>query len=692
MRRIRVFLALMFSALVVAFAACTCGPPSGEGEGEADAGPVPAVDAAYSGAYDEAELLRLEQEEGFPDLLFPRNQLLVRTAEATTRDELLTLLDDLGGRLIGQIPPLGVYQVELETTTLEELREVRTRLLEREEVESSTLNFVLHQAGSFEMDTCPVNPDNRKLYDDSERADPMDALSGLYAAIEIVSGLWGATPMVPMTMAMIELGFQDSAGEFDDTPTRVLQEGMVNNDHHGNAMVGLVCADNDGAGVNGIASALLRDRLDVILSRPRGDDIFSWTLAMFEVRGHADIVVNAFYAAIDTRREAELADEFAEGQLMAELAIEGNPQTWFVNAAPNVAYRLTSTNVFPVLSARHNVLTVGATVATEARRAPGTAFGDRIDISAPGAGFYVLTSTPGRVNLVEKEHWTSLATAQVASAVAMLQSMGGYMTRADLERYLLEYVGGDGFDGPVEVADEGGVLLSYSRSLNDLLWDRHQEREWAFILDGDENNIVDPPTSVALQLCVDSNFRVESVGDFAISPDADCGGREQAIMLSEDGSFMAASLIGYDDVNQRWGSLALSPVAPRPGLFAVDTPFSLGAEAVEFALTFAAFTDRDEDCGADFSQPGDMEADGLAIAGVLELTNCRILERAANGEPKYLLIDLAVDGVLDVGMEKYPDVAELFSTTMQGWVRGIVVQPLPPSGTFVPYIDDMCSD
>ena len=67
-------------------------------------------------------------------------------------------------------------------------------------------------------------------------------------------------------------------------------------------------------------------------------------------------------------------------------------------------------------------------------------------------------------------------------------------------------------------------------------------------------------------------------------------------------------------------------------------------------------------------------------------------ERTANGEPKYLLVDLSIDCMLRLGVFKYPNDVEEVITSARGWVRSLGVIPFPPLATFDNYIDQMCSE
>ncbi|MBW1823860.1 MAG: hypothetical protein JRI87_04735, partial [Deltaproteobacteria bacterium] len=143
-------------------------------------------DETYSGGYNPEDLLTFAQGDGYPDLQFPKNQLLVQTINTTTRDQFLDLLDEIGGTLIGQLPSLHYYQVHVGTESEEELDRVHETLSARAEVVGITYNIICTQAGSIDFSTCPVMLDNKELYPDND--DPMDTLCDYYTALEIVAG------------------------------------------------------------------------------------------------------------------------------------------------------------------------------------------------------------------------------------------------------------------------------------------------------------------------------------------------------------------------------------------------------------------------------------------------------------------------------------------------------------------------
>jgi hypothetical protein len=289
---------------------------------------------------------------------------------------------------------------------------------------------------------------------------------------------------------------------------------------------------------------------------------------------------------------------------------------------------------------------------------------------------------------------SSLAAAQVASAVALLKSVGGnHLTNRELKRYLLEYIGGEGYAGPTEVSGEGGgVMLNYTRSLTDLLWDMYKDTSWGpYIMDWNENEVHDDPYAIAAALCEGFNLVLEDIGKFTINiPPIDC--YDTSLILAEDGSSMLITLNGYDEDTKLGGGFSIATATPVPSLFAVDTPYPIGEESGPFLIAFGARTDKELDCELDFEQPGDISIFGSPLTGTFEFTNCRVAERTNSGEPKYLFVDMSINCMLNLGIQRYPAEFEEVTTSAEGWFRSLPVVPMQPLGTFDAYIDEMCSE
>ena len=104
------------------------------------------ADAPYTSGYDPAKLVTIQQAEGYPDIQFPVNQLVVYTEEGMTRQEFLNLIDKMKDiKLIGQVPSIGFYQLEVKAQTTAELDQVMASLRAVEGIEGATYNLLYHQ-------------------------------------------------------------------------------------------------------------------------------------------------------------------------------------------------------------------------------------------------------------------------------------------------------------------------------------------------------------------------------------------------------------------------------------------------------------------------------------------------------------------------------------------------------------------
>jgi hypothetical protein len=538
-------------------------------------------------------------------------------------------------------------------------------------------------------------PDNKQMYPDHD--DPFDTLCDYYTALEIVAGLRDSIPMSPVTIGLMEYGYNKENGQFDDITIEFVgsdydERLLVPDDYYGNALAGIICADNDGSLVNGIASSFLGDKLRVVIAPTRSNDTSSCLSSMAVLAANADIVLNTFYLPLVPEAIADPDHPFYDWERIIRSEFEINPDVFYINLiAEDTPIDMM---VLPADFRWDNALAVGATLAEWPPKS-GPRFHGLNDISAPGEGFYVVAPEYNHCNKVARvDTQSSLAAAQIASAVALLKSVGGnHLTNRELKRYLLEYIGGEGYAGPTEVSGEGGgVMLNYARSLTDLLWDMYRVTSWGpYIMDSDENGVHEGPSSIAAALCEGFNLVVEDIGKFTVDvPSIDC--YKSSIILAEDGSAMNITLKGYDEDNKLGGGFSIATSAPVPSLFAVDNPYPIGEESGPFFIAFGAYTDRESDCNPDFEQVGDVSIFGSPITGTIEFTNCRVAERTNSGEPKYLLVDMSINCILNLGIQNYTAELEEVTTFAEGWFRSLSIVPMNPLGTFDAYIDEMCSE
>lgn len=636
-------------------------------------------DETYIGNYNPGDLITVVQEEGYPDIQFPRNQLLIQVAEGITRDQTLTIIDQIGGTLIGQIPTVGIYQVTVRTTSKEELDQIRDSLKVRSEITGVSYNLLCTQAG-IDFSRCPVMPDLRVVFEEDNAFD----LCNYYTALEIVAGLRDAISMSRVTIGLNEYGYNPSNGEFDDvTILNVSPDGVSLNpdDAHGNAIAGVICADNDGNinGINGIASSFLENKLEVVMSSPANDSVVAYMASMHQLALNADIVVNALYAG-----PFALDDDYNDGVSMCKSIIQLYPNVFFVNAAPNLNLAVTPANSLPAGIRSDNTITVSAASIEDP--------GERMEDA--GWGYGVAISAPGQVPIIDSGgHFdvgigTSFAAAQVASATALLKSVGrNHLSNSEIKQYLMPFL-----STPVEPG--GGVLLDYSNSLVDLLWDMYQEQPWAVrVMDWNEDGICDPHSSIIARLCEEVNFEVEELDDFTVHPDVPCGNVTNAIFLNESGTNIVIDFWAHSE-DSNFALVNFNTVSYAERLFeqAFKEHLTICSDDCDVWMQLRVCPDPERDCACNVQSATGVDYNGYADSGTLKITRCQVSERTPQGEPRSLFIDMYFDCTIQGMVQYYPDEPEFLTTDASGWIRSVTVRPLSPLGTFDEYIDELCSE
>lgn len=70
------------------------------------------------------------------------NQVVLSVKQGTKRAQVIELATSVGGRLVGQLPSIGVYQLEVPTRTLEELDAMIEKLKKNPSIEGATYNMM----------------------------------------------------------------------------------------------------------------------------------------------------------------------------------------------------------------------------------------------------------------------------------------------------------------------------------------------------------------------------------------------------------------------------------------------------------------------------------------------------------------------------------------------------------------------
>lgn len=650
--------------------------------------------APYSTGCDNASLVTIKQSPGYPDITFPVNQLIVYTEDNMTRSEFLALLGDRRDlRVIGQIPSIGVYQLGVDATTIEELKAIRQEIVAVSGIGGAFYN--IRRSNLADVGSCPVQPDVG--LDDVSEYDKLPYYqTNYYTALEIMQGLRDKLTLHPVTIGIVEMGYDRNA-EFDDIVIENVSERSDNGTRrelssdpvfqsHGTSVAGIICADNDGTEVNGLASTLIGSSLSVVMANS-GFDTPLWmgdcvAMAMTVIDGGADIVNASFgYGPFDNATSFE-AREIIAGFTMA---MNRFPDVLFINAAPNENVELTGNNQAPAGIRLSNSLTVSRWQHDHPeRRVENAGYGAVVDISAPGEK--IKTVIPN--GIITPRGGTSFATPMVVSAAALLKAIGGPgLSPEEIKTLLLD---------PSFHADRcepgGGIQLNFAYPLVDLLWQEYQGEQWAEEYLSQEDGLQHTvPEIVASRLCESTWLTIDYLSTYELNETGDCPSGI-AMTMSPEGTqwnVFASNLVNTA------GDLAELTISDSTSVFALHNNYDLSSQEL-----FAAVIDDDminEQCRSVDAQDGDFSFKGFSNGGSYRFTRCSITERTSDGKPKYMRVDVDFSGTMLGYITTYypsdpvlPIVTDELPTSFSGLVKDVRISTLDPLGTFSQAVEEAC--
>ncbi len=646
----------------------------------------------YSGGYSPLDLTTIEQQEGYPAVQFPVNQLVVYAATGVSHEDMISFFsgqDDI--TLIGQIPSIGYYQVEVSSASKSELDAIKSTLASNKKIQGAAYNIIMSERD--DPGSCPTEPDVLMSFIPEEDKLPYYQIS-YQTALEIMQGLRDMISLHTVTIGVVENGFSARTGQFTDVTIencsvrtasgrRVRLDGT---DRHGTSVAGIICADNDGTEVNGLASTLIgSDRLRVLMARPQDNDFMAYCAAIANMidEGGANIINNSFgQGPFDNETARETIDSItAFKELMNRY-----PDVLFVNAAPNDTVELNGRNDAPAGISLGNTLTVTYWIHDDASEIALTVgYGDLVDIAAPGDNVVVLMPD----GTAMRDYGTSFAAPMVTSAAALLKAIEPSLSPDEIKGLLLD----PSFHGETTEPD-GGVQLDIAAPLIDLLWQKYQGSPWAeYLLDNDDDDLHDIAEIVKATICEQTGLKLENYGSFTFEPDSACASGVEMIM-EPDGSQW--SLWMPNLFNESYDRLGVTLSSAGSDIFGVNETYSLSVHSVSVNVMSDHMTD-DTDCTSVDPEDGDFIYSGYSDSGCYSFTRCGVSQRNADGKPKYLTVDLFFEGTIDGYKSTYypssavePIVIDEENAAVEGWIKNVRVQTMDPFGTFSQAVEEAC--
>ena len=205
------------------------------------------------------ETLVVDGEEG--TFTFVDNQLVVVLEDNASREQLVTLLGDFGGEIVGEIPSVGFYQVEFSGAyTGDELLETIEQLCDSAWVEDAFLNTITEYSPDLYYPSDPFTREEMTTKDGDHIPEAENCwqhystwhirATNLPAAWEIVKTL---NPNPTIRLGLVDAGIEYHEDiNFVDIYQYTNFRKLLETDH-GTHVAGIMGAKHDGKGVAGVA-------------------------------------------------------------------------------------------------------------------------------------------------------------------------------------------------------------------------------------------------------------------------------------------------------------------------------------------------------------------------------------------------------------------------------------------------------
>lgn len=553
------------------------------------------------------------------------NQLLLMFQETVSASQAQLTLSEMmrdlvwaGLTLVGQIPPLGIYQFQIENDRIDPTDAI------------AFTDSVIHALSAYAgVDTVTYNELLEERFaendDDNTEIDGYDrsafSVVDYFQAIPVFDEILSHVTLHPVKVAVIDSGIDLETGQFDTIQSlpggfEYLDVGYPENgpmdihpDKHGTAVAGIIASDNGDGVVNGIALRALGSRLSLFV-------------------GNVHIVGNIYHfgrclagAQIAIERGARiinlsLGKNFAgrrpplltrmQNLYMRLFTAASSANVLFLAAASNDRLVLTTNNAAPAGLPASNLLTVGG-VSSDVfdTRYSQSATGLGVEIAAPATRVPVCCFGNPVIGYHRRYlDGNSFATPIVTSIAAIVLSVDPTLSGAELKDFLTDPE--NTLPAPAEVS---GIRPALLRTAGNAILERGASSASVDtvmdVLSGAADDASDPPGHMINRLLGEIDFTVSGPG------------------------YSRHHYLGPDD---------LSYVLPyfNFGIIGRDyavVNFSSGSETMDLGL------DRDFELGRTYTVPADAgfillaggtggSFTGFSEGGTLTFTECELTARS----------------------------------------------------------------
>jgi subtilisin family serine protease len=546
------------------------------------------------------------------------------------------IITGLGGTTVGKVPLFGIYQGEFgELTTLAAL-DAKIDAIEAQGISGLTAvtydafpdqfdDPELRSGGATEpllstdtspaMENCSVMDDNMWLGKISRC--PLENPE-YYQLIVVMEELKKTITLNKVKIGIMDTGVNQNYGEFDDI-------GFVNTDApgdiavdtdakmHGTKVASIIAADDDGEGINGIASKVLGNKLTLgVATNNKTTAGELAAIAQMSQNGYS--VINMSYGYEKSKFQGP---RYAALRAMYKSSLATLNNTLFVAAAANEAFELTRTNDFPAGLDIPNLITVGGLSRCDIAEAYSySSYGDLIDI-ATAASYVPCISNKGR-GYIAGSTGNSFAAPQVTAVAAILKSIKPDLTPAQLKAYLMD-------NALATTSGIGMRRLMYSIPVFQLLVDTNTTYQVLDLLDryGKDNpddpaekDVADPSGIIVNRLCGGIQYTVKTSGGASWDGTYEIEGDE-----TENPGALVADGAG----NVLWTLGSQEDETPPTLLLS-------SADGSSFKIYGESYPVNDSGGAMVIFHPSEEYTPSVEPGGTLFLDNCQVLQRSGFGD------------------------------------------------------------